>query len=136
MLTQDQAQPLAPDPDPPVVTIGAQVGGEFPHAPVRERDAQGAGTGGGRRDDERDVLVTDEAGTASRPPRVQRGQPPFVERVNHLTNGVLVGADQPGDRRHRCPRRRGHDHGCAPDPDRTAASTAHDLSQRLALVIG
>ena len=31
--------------------------------------------GPGRRDDDLDVLVTDQAGTASRPPRVQRRQP-------------------------------------------------------------
>ena len=69
MLAQDQAQPLAPDPDLPVVTVSAQVGGEFPHTPVRERDAQRARSSGGRRDDECDVGVTDLAG---RPP-VHRG---------------------------------------------------------------
>src|SRR4051794_9553998 len=92
VLAQDQAQPFAPDNDAPVVAIGAQIGGEFPHAPVRERDAQSAGSGGGRRDDERDVVITDQAGTASRPLRVQRGQPPLVERVDHIANGVLSAA--------------------------------------------
>jgi hypothetical protein len=117
MLAQDQAQPLAPDPDLPVVTVGVQVGGEFPHTPVRERDAQRARSSGGRRDDECDVGVTDLAGTASRPPRVQRGQPPLVERVDDIPHGVLVGGDQPGDRRHRGSGCRRHDDRCSADPD-------------------
>ena len=110
--------------------------GEFPHAPVRERSAQGAGSGGGRHDDECDVVVTDQAGTASRPPRVQRGQPPLVEGVDHIAHGVLVGGDQSGDRRHRCSRGRSHDDRGPADPDRAAASATHDLGQRLTFVIG
>jgi hypothetical protein len=67
VLAQDLAQPLAADDDPPVMTpsseIGGEVGGEFAQAPVRERAAQLRRAGVGRRDDECDVVVTDQAGT-------------------------------------------------------------------------
>ena len=135
VLAQDLAQPLTTELDPPVAVVG-EVGDQLAHAPVRERAARGFGSGGGRRDDERGVLVTDQAGTASRPLRVQRGKPPGVEGMDHIAHGVLVRGDQPGDRRDRGPGRRCHDHGGAADPDRVAASTTHDLGQNLALVIG
>jgi hypothetical protein len=61
--------------------------------------------GPGRRDDDLDVLITDQAGTASRPLRVQRGQSFGVERVDHVPDGVLIGGDEPGDRRHQGARR-------------------------------
>ncbi len=138
VLAQDLSQPFAPDHYPPLaraVGVAAQMGGEFAHAPVCERDTERAGSGGGRRDDERDVGVTNQAGTASRPLRVQSGQPPLVERMNHVPDGVLIRGDQPGNRRHRCSRRGCHDHGGAADPDRAPAAAAHDLGQPLALVI-
>ena len=94
------------------------------------------GSGGGRRDDERDVLVTDQAGTASRPLRVQRGQPPLVERVDHVADGVLVRGDQPGDRRDRGPRRGRHDDRGPADPDRACRARGARSGQRLALLIG
>jgi hypothetical protein len=87
---QELPQPLAADPDDPPV-VAAQIGGEFADAPVGERAAQRLGPGLGRRDDERDIVVTDPAGTAARPLRVQRGQPPLVERVDHIPHGVLIG---------------------------------------------
>jgi len=77
---QDLPQPLTADPDDPLV-VAAQIGGEFAPTPVRERAPERLGPGLGRRDDEPDIVVTDAAGTAARPPRVQRGQPPLVERA-------------------------------------------------------
>ena len=67
-----------PDPHHTLI-VAPQVTAEFAHAPVGEREPERLGSRRGRRDDERDILVTDQAGTASRPPRVQRGQPPLVE---------------------------------------------------------
>jgi hypothetical protein len=135
MLAQQLAQPLTTDPDPPVRVRG-QVRGELAHAPVRERPPELARAGLGRRDDELDVLIADQAGTASRPLRVQRGQPPLVEGVNHIAHGVLVSGHQPGDRRNRCPRRRRHDNHRSADPDRAVLAPAHDLGQPLAHLIG
>jgi hypothetical protein len=97
---QDLPQPLAADPDDPLV-VAAQIPGELAHTPVGERASELAGAGLGRRDDEPDIVVTDQAGTTARPPRVQRGQAPLVERVNHVPHGVLIGGHQPGDGRHR-----------------------------------
>ena len=82
------------------------------------------------------VLVTDQAGTASRPVRVQRGQALLVEGVDHVADGVLIGGDQPGDRRYRCPGRRRHDDHRPADPDRPMLTAAHDLLQPLPLLIG
>ena len=48
VLAQDQAQPLPADDDPPIGVTG-EVGDQFAHAPVRQRDAQRARSGGGRR---------------------------------------------------------------------------------------
>jgi hypothetical protein len=45
------------------------------------------------------VVVIEQAGTASRPLRVQAGQPDLVEPVDHVADGVLVGLDQAGDHR-------------------------------------
>jgi hypothetical protein len=93
-IVQDLAQPFSADHDPPVRTVkvgsAGEVGGELAQAPPSERVAQLGWAGGGRRDDERDVVIGDQAGTASRPPRVQRGQPPLVEGVHHVADGVLV----------------------------------------------
>ena len=85
---------------------------------MRERLAQLLRPGGGRRDDDLDVIVTDQAGTASRPPRVQRGQALGVEQVDHVPDGVLIGGDQPRDRRDQRARRRRHDDHRPPHPDR------------------
>jgi hypothetical protein len=68
-------------------------------------------SGGGRYNDELYVIIADQAGTAVRPLRVQRGQALLVERVDHAADCVLIGGDQPGDRRYQCPlRRRHYDH--------------------------
>ena len=64
----------------------------------RERQAQLLRPGGGRRDDHLNILVTDPAGTASRPLRVQRRQALGVEQMDHIADGVLIRGHQPGDR--------------------------------------
>ena len=73
--------------------------GELAQAPPGERLAQLLRPGGGRRDDDLNGLVTDQAGTASRPLRVQRSQALLVEQVDHVPDGALIRGDQPGDRR-------------------------------------
>jgi hypothetical protein len=77
------------------------VGGKFAHAHCVNGHPHNGGSGGGRREDERDVLVderdvlvTDQEGTASRPLRVRHGQSPLIERVNHVPHGVLIRNDQ------------------------------------------
>lgn len=74
MLAQDPPQPFWADPDPPDAVAG-QVAGELAKTPARERLPQFDGADRGRHDDELTVLIADQAGTASRSPRVQRGQP-------------------------------------------------------------
>ena len=44
VFAQDLTQPLTTDLDPPVAVVG-EVGDQFAHAPVRERDAQRARVG-------------------------------------------------------------------------------------------
>ena len=100
---QDLPQPFPADPGAPRV----QVSGQLAQAPVRERQAQLFRAGGGRRDDELDVLVIDQAGTASRSLRVQRGQALRVEGVDHVPA----------------------------DPDRPVLAAPHDLLQPAALLI-
>ena len=73
----------------------------------------------GRLDDERDIVVTDQAGTATRPLRVQRLHPETVEVVDHLPHPVLGGLDQLGDHRHRVPTRRRQNHHRPPVTDHT-----------------
>src|SRR3954453_23030618 len=74
VVAQHLAQPFPADPHPPAwhplqsetgldVLVGpGQVGAQLPHAPAGERQSEGLGPGCGRRDDERDVLVIDQAG--------------------------------------------------------------------------
>jgi hypothetical protein len=59
-------------------------------APVSERQPELARSGGGRLDEEDLVLDSDPAGTATRPARVQRPHPEFVELMEQLPDGVLV----------------------------------------------
>ena len=82
---------------------------QLAQAPEGERQAQLLRPGGGRRDDAVDVIVTDPAGTAARPPRVQRRQALGVEQVDYVRDGVLIGGHQPGNGWHRGPRCRRHD---------------------------
>jgi len=46
--------------------------------------------GGGRLHDEVLVIRAEQAGTASRPPRVQTDQADLVEAVDHIPDGVLI----------------------------------------------
>jgi hypothetical protein len=62
------------------------------------------------------IVVTDPAGTASRPLRIQRAKTDLVERVDYVTDGVFVTGDQPGDRGDRRPGRRRHDDQCPAHP--------------------
>jgi len=50
------------------------------------------GAVGGRRDDELEVVIADQAGTASRPPRVQGIEASGVEVMDHIADGVLSAA--------------------------------------------
>jgi hypothetical protein len=70
---QDLPQPLPADLHP-AGRITGQIVGELANTPVRERAAQLARTGLGRRNDVRDVIVGDAAGTATRPLRIQAVQ--------------------------------------------------------------
>jgi hypothetical protein len=87
-LGEDLTQPFPAHGHDPAVVVG-QVGGQLADAPPGERLAQSFGAGGGRLDDERVVVSRDPAGTATRPLRVQRSEPQFVEPVDHLPDPVL-----------------------------------------------
>lgn len=100
MVVQELSQSFAPDAHPAVGVV-VQAGGEFAHAPPGEGQAGPGGAGPGRRHDEGFVVGADQAGTASRPVRVQRRQAAVDEVVDHV--GVRVGGDQLGDRRRGCP---------------------------------
>jgi hypothetical protein len=144
---QHLPQPLPPDPNPPggldapgPAGLGppvgpGQVAGQLAQAPPGERQPERLRAGGGRLDDERDVLVTDQAGTASRPLRVQGMQPRGVERVDHVPDRVLIRGDQSSDRWHRCPGRRRHDDHRPADPDRPVPAPPHDLLQPASFVL-
>jgi hypothetical protein len=109
--------------------------GEFAHTPPGKRQAQLRRSGSGRRHDERDVIGADQAGTTSRPPRVQRRQPPLVQIMDHSAHGVLVRGDQPRDRGHRRPRRRRHDDQRTTDPDRLMPAPSNNLLQPAPLLV-
>src|SRR6266704_2500581 len=112
---QQLPQPLPPDLDHPDGVAG-QVAGQLAGAPVGERAPQLLGARPGRLDDEPLLVRVDPTGTAPRPPGVQHVKPPLVERVDHVTDGVGIGLDQPGDRRHRGAAGRRHDEQRAPHP--------------------
>jgi hypothetical protein len=132
---QDLPQPLPADPHPPVGVTG-QVLGQLADAPSRERSPELGRTRPSHRHDVLDVGVADPAGTAARPARVQRGKPPLVERVDHLTHRVLVRLNQPGDRRYLRPGRRRHGDHRPAHPDRLVLAPPHDLLQPATLVLG
>jgi hypothetical protein len=135
VAVQELSKPFAADAHP-AVGVAVQVGGEFAQAPPAEGQARPRGAGRGRRHDERDVVGADQAGTASRPARVQRRQAAGVEVVDHVPHGVRVGRDQPGDRRRGCPGRRGQDDHRPPHPDRALLAPPHVVQQATALVLG
>jgi len=82
------------------------------------------------------VVRTEQAGTASRPLRVQGGQADLVEAVDHVAHGVLVGLHELGDHRDPVPAGRGQQHHRAPIAHRTGTVPAHDLLQLLSLLVG
>jgi len=85
----------------------AQVTREPRQRPARGRDPERVGAGAGHRDDPSALLGGDPAGSPAPRLRVQRREPPLVERVNDLAHVRLVGADQRRDllRAHPCRRR-------------------------------
>jgi hypothetical protein len=111
----------------------AQVGRQLAQAPMRERHPQLLRPGQGGGDDDRDVGISDQAGPASGPVRVQRGQPGGVERVNHSPDRVVARGDKMRDRRCRRPGRGRHDDDCSADLDRASLAPPHDPQQALAL---
>jgi hypothetical protein len=108
-----------------------EVVGEFAQAPPSERLAEKFRFSVGRRDDERLIVRTDQAGTATRPPRVQAGHADLVEPVDDLADGVLIRLYQAGDDRHGVAAGRGeHDHRSS-QPDRRAGPSSGDSQQLL-----
>ncbi|MEI2638356.1 MAG: hypothetical protein V9F03_05085 [Microthrixaceae bacterium] len=85
--------------------VVAQIGDQFAETPPGEWLTKFLGSGCSRRDDELLVVNHYLAGTATRPLRVQRRHPFFVEPVDHLANPVLRSRDQLRDRGHRIARR-------------------------------
>jgi hypothetical protein len=69
VLAQDLPQALAPYAHP-AAGVAGQVVAQLAQAPVREGTPQRRRADGGRRYDEVTVVIADQAGTASRPPRV------------------------------------------------------------------
>jgi hypothetical protein len=97
-LRQDPAQVRGGDLDDRLLT---QVPGQPLERPARGRHPERVGTGTGHRDDPSALLVGDPAGSPAPLLRVQRGEPPLVERVDDLADVRLVGPDQRRDLRHR-----------------------------------
>ncbi len=64
--------------------MAPQMVGELADRPASEGPAELGGEGGGRLDDELLVVMAEQAGTTSRPLRVQAGQPDLVEAVDHI----------------------------------------------------
>ncbi|MBG6091872.1 hypothetical protein IW256_005985 [Actinomadura viridis] len=107
----------------------AQGGGEFADRPAGEGLADFGGAGGGRLDDEVFVSRGEQAGTVSRPLRVQAGQADLVEPVDHITHGVLVGLDRLGDHRGPVPAGGRQQHHRPAIAHRAGTAAAHDLLQ-------
>jgi hypothetical protein len=135
MVAKELSESFPTDLDPVGARVVGEVVGEFPQAPAGERLAEGLGSGVGRRDDERFVTGTDQAGTATRPPRVQAGHAHLVEPVDDLPDRVLVRLDQPRDHRHGVAAGWGeHDHR-PPQPDRRAGPTTGYSQQLLTFLV-
>ena len=112
VMVQELPQPLAAHGHALAAVVEGEVVAEFAQAPPGEWLIEYLGSGSGRRDDERFIVVTDPAGTATRPMRVQAGQPHLIEPVDHLPDRVFVALDQPSDRGDRVSTGGGHDdHG-------------------------
>ena len=100
---EDAPQVRRRDLDDPLLT---QVTREPLERPARGRNPERVGTGTGHRDDPSALLVGDPAGTPAPRLRVQRREPPLVERVNDLAHVRLIAANQRRDLLRTHPRRR------------------------------
>jgi hypothetical protein len=118
VLPQQLPKPFPADAHHPD-RVGGQVVDELADTPADEGPPQFLRAGQGGRDDVGRLVRTDTAGTASRPLRVQAGQPDLIEPMHNLTDRVLIGLYQRRDRRHRRSARRRHHDQRAADPDRT-----------------
>ena len=132
------AQPLRADPnDAPGIV--SEIRRQLAQAPPRERQTQRLRARARSLDDEPLVLSRDPAGTATRPPRVQRRHPGLVEPVNHLTHPIMGGSRQPSDHRHRVAARGRQNHQRPPPPHyrplRPPAAPTNDPLQLTALLI-
>jgi hypothetical protein len=115
--------------------VASQVIDELADRPTGAGLAQFRRAGGGRLNDEVLVVRTEQAGTASRPPRVQAGQPDLIEAVDHITDGVLVRLGQTCDNQDRAAACRGQQHHRPPEPHRAGTALPHDLLQLLPLLL-
>ena len=132
------AEPLGADLDHPGLVV-AQICGQLAQAPPREWQPQRLRALRGRGDDEVLVLSGDAAGTATRPPRVQRRHPIVVEPVDHLAHTIPRSRRQPGDHRHRVAAR-GRQHHRRPPPAnhrtlRLAAAPANNPLELTAFLV-
>lgn len=129
VVDQDLTATLPADLHDPFGIVG-EVVDEFADRPPGERLTQCFRSLAGRRDDEVHIVSRDLAGTATRPLRVQRSHPLFVEPVDHLADPILRRRDESGDHRHRVPTRRRLNHqGASPLHDRlvgAAPTASHD----------
>jgi hypothetical protein len=131
---EQAAQRFPPDPDR-LPGGGLQIASEFADRPASERLAEFRRAGSGRRHDEIFLVKTEQAGTASRPLRVQTGQPDLVERVNHVADGVLIGRHQSRDHWDPIASREGQDDHRPPVPHRAGRAATHDPLQLLPFLI-
>ena len=86
--------------------------------------------------DEADLIGAGQAGTATRPPRVQGRQPDGVEGVDDIADGVFVRGHEPGDGGHRGAAGRRHDDQCPAEPYGVLFAAAHNAEQGLAFLVG
>jgi hypothetical protein len=77
---QQLAESFPTDLDAVGAVVVGEVVDEFPDPPAGERLTEGFGSGVSRPDDERFVVFTDQAGTATRSPRVQLAMPISLNR--------------------------------------------------------
>jgi hypothetical protein len=80
-------------------------------------------------------VIAEQAGTASRPSRVQAGQADLVAPVDHIPHRVLVGLDQLGNHRDAVSAGGGQQHHRPAIAHRAGAALAHDLLQLLPFLI-
>ncbi len=113
-----------------------QVSGELAQRPAGEGLAELGRAGRGRVDDEVFLVRGEQAGTASRPFRVQAVQSLVVEGVDDLAHGLFVSGDQASYDRDGVAAGRGQDDHRPPVADRVGAAPADDALEFLALRVG